>query len=323
MLGCGAGGLPGWRVLFGGSVLGDEHCQAQRRVRSLDGSCRLSQPGGDSIGGLAPWGRACALRSIAVSSSLQSLAQAKLHTRLSNCARTLIAFASCLPSVVGCSTAFTIHGLWPEYANGGWPEFCGDHKSSSSSTGGSSSGDERSSSSSSSGSNPSSGGLARSTQAQQAGQQQQAGAGQPWTPTAAAGEQQEGGPGGSGKAKQRKKKDGDAPSPDPQPPAPSPAPQPEPEEGNEQQRCEWPSFKGPGVREGESGGGGRKGGRSPCLIQDAWVYAGVWAGSCTEHCPVCSLQLPAWAWAVRLVLPLTLAAFSVSSCRQRLLGSRV
>lgn len=33
------------------------------------------------------------------------------------------------PPLVACSSAFTIHGLWPEYSTGGWPEFCDGNRS--------------------------------------------------------------------------------------------------------------------------------------------------------------------------------------------------
>lgn len=31
------------------------------------------------------------------------------------------------PNLPSRSSSFTIHGLWPEYKTGGWPQFCGAH----------------------------------------------------------------------------------------------------------------------------------------------------------------------------------------------------
>lgn len=43
-------------------------------------------------------------------------------------ASTLTSPAFSRASPFSASSRFTIHGLWPEYANGSWPEYCNDHE---------------------------------------------------------------------------------------------------------------------------------------------------------------------------------------------------
>lgn len=154
-------------------------------------------------------------------------------------------------------SAFTIHGLWPEYNNGAWPEYCNTSDGSSIS---SSSGQQA----------PVAAGAALQQQPSahaaevlQPGQQQLAGhaeqaaeVGEAELEAALAGS----GPKGAATAslgkwrphwhrKKKKKKHHPSPPPPPPPEAQSPEPQPGPPPATpadpaKQQQCEWPSFRG-------------------------------------------------------------------------------